>query len=45
MSAPSKRVQEVSADGGAQSSVGDLLGELSRDVSRLVRQEVELARR
>jgi hypothetical protein len=44
VSAPSKRAQEVSADGGAQSSIGDLLGELSRDVSRLVRQEVELAK-
>jgi hypothetical protein len=29
---------------GSQSSVGELLSELSRDVSRLVRQEVDLAK-
>ncbi len=44
MSAPSKRVQEVGPDGGGQPSVGALFGELSRDVSRLIRQEVQLAK-
>lgn len=54
MSAPSRRAQEVSPtgvspdgggpDGGAQSSIGTLLGELSQDVSRLFRQEVQLAK-
>jgi hypothetical protein len=44
VSAPSKRAEEVSADGGSQSSIGDLIGELSGDVSRLVRQEVNLAK-
>jgi hypothetical protein len=43
VSAPSKRPQEMAAD-GSQSSVGELLTELSRDVSRLVRQEVNLAK-
>lgn len=42
--APSKPAQEVSPDGGGQSSIGTLLGELSQDVSRLVRQEVQLAK-
>jgi hypothetical protein len=44
MSAPSKRAQEVSPDGSSQSSIGTLIGELSQDVSRLVRQEVQLAK-
>lgn len=44
MSAPSKRAQEVSPDGGGQPSVGTLFGELSQDLSRLVRQEVQLAK-
>jgi hypothetical protein len=44
MSAPPKRTQEVSPDGDAQQSIGNLLGELSRDMSQLVRQEVQLAK-
>jgi hypothetical protein len=43
VSAPSRRPQEIAAD-GSQSSVGELLTELSQDVSRLVRQEVNLAK-
>jgi uncharacterized membrane protein YqjE len=43
MNAPSKRPEQMSAD-GSQASIGALLSELSRDVSRLVRQEVDLAK-
>jgi uncharacterized membrane protein YqjE len=43
MNAPSKRPEQMSTD-GSQASIGALLSELSRDVSRLVRQEVDLAK-
>jgi hypothetical protein len=43
VSAPSRPAQQTGAT-GSQSSIGDLLTELSQDVSRLVRQEAELAK-
>jgi hypothetical protein len=43
MNAPSKSPQEMGV-GPSQSSIGELLTELSRDASRLVRQEVDLAK-
>lgn len=43
MSAPSRPAQQTGAT-GSQSSIGELLTELSQDVSRLVRQEAELAK-
>ncbi len=43
MSAPSGTAQQTGTT-GSQSSIGDLLTELSQDVSRLVRQEAELAK-
>lgn len=47
MSALSGSRQNVRTDGSgqlSQMSVGDLVGEVSRDMSKLVRQEMELAR-
>jgi hypothetical protein len=43
MSAPSSDRRNVGAD-VTQSSVGELLGEVSRDLAQLMRQEVELAK-
>lgn len=39
-----QREQAVAGDGRAQASIGELLGEVSRDLSTLLRQEVELAK-
>jgi len=44
MSAPSGTRPQTTPDGARQLSVGDLVGEVSRDMSQLVRQEMQLAR-
>jgi hypothetical protein len=43
MSAPSRARTDLTTD-GSQPSLGTMLGEVGRDVSQLVRQEVELAK-
>lgn len=47
MSAPSRTRPDLRPDGAgqlSQASVGELVGEVSRDMSQLVRQEMQLAR-
>jgi cytochrome c biogenesis protein CcdA len=39
-----QREQAAAGDGRAQASIGELLGEVSSDLSTLLRQEVELAK-